>query len=63
MTRSKAPRRSFLRTWLIWTAGFLVLPLAGFAGAAGATAGLLLHRLLPCPPAAEPRWEQRAVTA
>jgi hypothetical protein len=28
-----------------------------------ATAGLLLHRLLPCPPAAEPRWEQRAVTA
>lgn len=140
MTRSKAPRRSFLRTWLIWTAGFLVLPLAGFAGTAvvsyrtsladlalmgalnglilgaaqalalprhlplrwiwaaampalwalgwtittllmikvdqqfivfgssgalvfAATAGLLLHRLLPCPPATEPRWEQRAVTA
>jgi hypothetical protein len=63
MTRSKAPRRSFLRTWLIWTTGFPVLPPARFAGTAVATAGLLLHRLLPCPPAAEPRWQQRAVTA
>ena len=34
MTRSDAPRRSFLRAWLIWTAGFLAFPLAGLAGTA-----------------------------
>jgi hypothetical protein len=34
MTRSETPRSSFLRTWLIWTVGFLVFPLAGLAGTA-----------------------------
>jgi hypothetical protein len=34
MTRSKASRTTFLRSWLLWTAGFLALPLAGFAGSA-----------------------------
>src|SRR3954468_21743966 len=29
-----APTPSFLRTWLIWTAGFLAFPLAGVAGTA-----------------------------
>jgi hypothetical protein len=29
-----ATRRSFLSTWLIWTAGFLAFPLAGLAGTA-----------------------------
>lgn len=28
------PRRSFWRTWVIWTAGFLAFPLAGVAGTA-----------------------------
>ena len=32
MTHSHTPRRSFLRTWLTWTAGFLAFPLAGLAG-------------------------------
>lgn len=36
MTTSAASRTSFLRTWLIWTAGFLVFPLAGLAGTATA---------------------------
>ena len=34
MTHSDAPRRSFLRTWMIWTAGFLAFPVAGVAGTA-----------------------------
>src|SRR3954447_25586760 len=29
-----AATTSFLRTWLIWTAGFLAFPLAGLAGTA-----------------------------
>ncbi|MFG1812390.1 hypothetical protein ACGFIF_01375 [Kribbella sp. NPDC049174] len=28
------PQSSFLRTWLIWTAGFLAFPIAGLAGTA-----------------------------
>jgi hypothetical protein len=31
MTRLRASRPSFLRTWLTWTAGFLAFPLAGLA--------------------------------
>ena len=56
MNRIKASRTTFLRSWLLWTAGFLALPLAGFAGSAvigrvdgplaalasGATAGLII---------------------
>ena len=34
MTRPGAARPLFLRTWLIWTAGFLAFPLAGLAGTA-----------------------------
>jgi hypothetical protein len=34
MTRPGASRRSELRIWLIWTAGFLAFPLAGLAGTA-----------------------------
>jgi nitrate reductase gamma subunit len=34
MTRSSASRPSFLRNWLIWTAGFLAFPIGGFAGTA-----------------------------
>ena len=34
MTRSETSPPSFLRTWLIWTAGTLVFPLAGLAGTA-----------------------------
>jgi hypothetical protein len=34
MTRSEESRPSFLRTWLLWTAGFLAFPLAGLAGTA-----------------------------
>ena len=34
MTASGAVRASFLRTWLLWTAGFLAFPLAGMAGTA-----------------------------
>jgi hypothetical protein len=36
MTRSRAPQSTFLRTWLVWTAGFLVFPVAGLAGTAAA---------------------------
>jgi hypothetical protein len=32
MTASYPSERSFLRTWLIWTAGFAAFPLAGLAG-------------------------------
>jgi hypothetical protein len=32
MTLPRASRQDFLRTWLIWTAGFLAFPLAGLAG-------------------------------
>src|SRR3954454_3021605 len=32
MTTSPASSASFLRSWLIWTAGFLAFPLAGLAG-------------------------------
>jgi hypothetical protein len=34
MSRIKESRTTFLRSWLLWTAGFLALPLAGFAGSA-----------------------------
>jgi hypothetical protein len=34
VTRSAASRPSFLRTWSIWTAGFLAFPVAGLTGAA-----------------------------
>jgi hypothetical protein len=34
MTASEASRPPFLRTWLLWTAGFLAFPLAGLAGTA-----------------------------
>jgi hypothetical protein len=34
MTRSHAPQPVFLRTWLVWTAGFLAFPIAGLAGTA-----------------------------
>jgi hypothetical protein len=37
VTQSDASQPEFLRTWLIWTAGFLSFPLAGIAG--GAVAG------------------------
>lgn len=33
-TRSTAQRSEFLRTWLLWTLGFLAFPLAGLAGTA-----------------------------
>ncbi len=33
-TVSSASGSSFLRTWLLWTAGFLAFPLAGLAGTA-----------------------------
>ena len=56
MTNTRASRPEFLRTWLIWTAGFLAFPIAGLAGTAvagrvdsplaalsgGAVAGLVL---------------------
>ena len=32
MTAYRPSRASFLRSWLIWTAGFLAFPLAGLAG-------------------------------
>ena len=35
MNPSPLSKSSFLRPWLIWTAGFLVFPIAGLAGAAG----------------------------
>src|SRR3954468_10380320 len=55
-TGPAASTPSFLRTWLIWTAGFLAFPIAGLAGTAvagrvdsplaaltgGAVAGLVL---------------------
>ena len=34
MTAAGAVRASSLRTWLLWTAGFLAFPLAGMAGTA-----------------------------
>ncbi|MEU4294787.1 hypothetical protein AB0E63_41745 [Kribbella sp. NPDC026596] len=36
MTRSGASQPVFLRTWLVWTAGFFAFPLAGVAGTAAA---------------------------
>ena len=36
MTRSRASRSTFTRTWLLWTAGFLAFPLAGLAGGGAA---------------------------
>jgi hypothetical protein len=32
VTRFRVSESSFLRTWLMWTAGFLAFPLAGLAG-------------------------------
>ena len=32
MTSPEASRPSFLRAWLVWTAGFLAFPIAGLAG-------------------------------
>src|SRR3982751_5984137 len=52
VTGPAASTPSFLRTWLIWTAGFLAFPLAGLAGAAvagrviGAGQALLSRRRL-----------------
>jgi asparagine N-glycosylation enzyme membrane subunit Stt3 len=34
MTDTRAPRPEFLRTWLLWTAGFVAFPVAGLAGTA-----------------------------
>jgi hypothetical protein len=34
VTRSEAAQPTFLRTWLLWTAGFLAFPVAGLAGTA-----------------------------
>ncbi len=34
MTQPRSPRAFDLRSWLIWTAGFLAFPLAGLAGTA-----------------------------
>jgi hypothetical protein len=34
VTLPGSPRASLVRTWLIWTAGFLAFPLAGLAGTA-----------------------------
>ena len=34
MTAPGTVRAPFLRTWLLWTAGFLAFPLAGVAGTA-----------------------------
>jgi hypothetical protein len=34
MTNSGTSQRTFTRTWLLWTAGFLAFPLAGLAGTA-----------------------------
>jgi hypothetical protein len=34
VTMSRAARPQLLRSWLIWTAGFLAFPLAGLAGTA-----------------------------
>jgi drug/metabolite transporter (DMT)-like permease len=36
MTDSRTAQRTFTRTWLLWTAGFLAFPLAGLAGTAAA---------------------------
>ena len=36
MTSSGTSQRTFTRTWLMWTAGFLAFPLAGLAGTAAA---------------------------
>ncbi|MFI5898462.1 hypothetical protein ACIA5D_51190 [Actinoplanes sp. NPDC051513] len=36
MPTSGASRPSILRTWLLWTAGFLAFPIAGLAGTAAA---------------------------
>ena len=36
MNPAARDRSSFLRLWLIWTAGFLVFPIAGLAGAGAA---------------------------
>jgi hypothetical protein len=34
VTRSEKSQPTFLRTWLVWMAGFLVFPVAGLAGTA-----------------------------
>ncbi len=34
MTRSGTPQPTLIRTWLLWTAGFLAFPIAGLAGTA-----------------------------
>src|SRR3954471_23213642 len=63
MTGPAASTPSFLRTWLIWTAGFLAFPVAGLAGTAvvgrvdsplsaltgGAVAGLVIAPGQPLP--------------
>jgi hypothetical protein len=36
MTRTGTPQPNFIRTWLLWTAGFLAFPIAGVAGAGAA---------------------------
>jgi hypothetical protein len=34
VTRNAGPRPRFLRSWSVWTAGFLAFPVAGLAGTA-----------------------------
>ena len=56
MTDARTPRPEFLRTWLIWIAGFLAFPIAGLAGtavagrvdspAAALTAGLVVGAVI-----------------
>jgi hypothetical protein len=72
MTHPVAARPSFLRTWLLWTAGFLAFPIAGVAGTAvagrvdtplaallgGAVAGLVVGagQVLVSYRRLDPRW-------
>ncbi len=78
MPHSDTPRQSFLRAWLIWTAGFLAFPLAGLAGTAvagrvddlvsaltgGAVAGLVIGtaQALLSRRRLDPRWWIPATT-
>ena len=54
MTASAAVRTSPLRTWLLWTTGFLAFPLAGLAGTA--VAGRVDSPSLRCSAARSPGW-------
>ena len=54
MTASAAVRTSFLRTWLLWTAGFLAFPLAGSPVPRSPAASTA--RSLRCPAVPSPGW-------